>query len=39
MVKEKLIIVGAGQLGSLVANIINKSKYDILGFIDSEKRK
>ena len=39
MVKEKLIIVGAGQLGSLVANIINKSKYDILGFIDSDKKK
>ena len=39
MIKEKLIIIGAGQLGSLVANIIDRKKYEILGFIDVDKKK
>ena len=39
MIKEKLIIIGAGQLGSLVSNIIDKKKYNILGFIDNDKKK
>ena len=39
MIKEKLIIIGAGQFGNLVSNIIDKSKYEIYGFIDDDKKK
>jgi sugar O-acyltransferase (sialic acid O-acetyltransferase NeuD family) len=39
VIKEKLIIIGAGQLGNLVSNIIDKKKYEIFGFIDNDKKK
>ena len=36
--KEKIIIIGAGQMGELVSNIIlRQKKYSILGFIDKKK--
>ena len=36
--KQKILIVGAGQLGELVSNIIvRQNKYSILGFIDKKK--
>ena len=37
---KKIIIIGAGQLGILVSNIIKRQKlFDITGFIDNDKRK
>ena len=40
MKKIKLILIGAGQLGVLVSNIIKKDrKYEVVGFIDSTKKK
>ena len=37
---KKIIIIGAGQLGILVSNIIKRQKlFDISGFIDNDKRK
>ena len=33
----KIIIIGAGQMGELVSNIIiRQKKYSILGFIDKK---
>ena len=38
--KQKIIIIGAGQMGELVSNIIlRQNKYSILGFIDNKKIK
>ena len=40
MKKIKLILIGAGQLGVLVSNIIKKDrKYEVVGFIDSTKKR
>ena len=36
--KEKIIIIGAGQMGELVSNIIlRQNMFSILGFIDKKK--
>jgi len=38
--KKNIIIMGAGQLGVLVSNILKRQNiYNIIGFVDSEKRK
>ena len=38
--KKNIIIVGAGQLGILISNILIKQKsFNILGFIDNDKKK
>lgn len=38
--KQEILIVGAGQMGELVSNIIiRQNKYAILGFIDKKKKK
>jgi len=40
MIKKKIILIGAGQLGVLVSNILEKNKkYNICGFIDANKSK
>lgn len=39
MSKKKIIIIGAGQLGCVVSNIIDKKKYKICGFLDNDKLK
>ena len=39
MIKKNVIIVGAGQMGELVSNIIlRQGKFNILGFIDKKKK-
>ncbi|NMW22000.1 MAG: polysaccharide biosynthesis protein [Chlorobiaceae bacterium] len=39
VVKEKLIIYGAGSAGVEIMNAINRSKkYDLVGFVDDEKQ-
>lgn len=35
---EKLILIGAGGHAKSVADSIDKSKYELYGFIDSKKR-
>ena len=40
MIKKDIIIIGAGQMGELVSNIIlRENKFSILGFIDKKKSK
>ena len=40
MIKKNIIIIGAGQMGELVSNIILRDgKFNILGFIDKKKTK
>ena len=39
MSRKKIILVGAGQLGVLVSNILKKDKkYSIAGFVDTKKK-
>lgn len=35
---EKLILIGAGGHAKSVADSIDKSKYELYGFIDSKKK-
>ncbi len=38
MIKKNVIVVGAGQMGELVSNIIlRQGKFNILGFVDKKK--
>ena len=40
MSKKKILIIGAGQFGILVSNIIkNSEEFEILGFIDNDPKK
>ena len=40
MIRENIIIIGAGQMGELVSNIIlRQDKYSVLGFLDKKNSK
>jgi len=38
--KKDIIIIGAGQFGILLSNILKRqNKFNILGFVDNDKNK
>ena len=39
MKSKKLLILGAGQLGLLVSKIIKTKKFQVIGFIDNDKKR
>ena len=39
MIRKKIIIIGAGQLGTLLSEILDKNKYKLCGYIDNDQNK